>query len=113
VVAGGGYSLMGEAVHLHVPMLSVPIGGQYEQELNARYLEKLGYGAFAETPNADAIRTFLERTDAMSAALASYVPRDNSMLFGCVDELIEHVRLGHPPPERLSTAALGAFAGGT
>ena len=47
VIAGGGFSLMSEAVSLHVPMLSVPIEQQYEQELNARYLAHLGYGAWA------------------------------------------------------------------
>jgi uncharacterized protein (TIGR00661 family) len=109
VVAGGGYSLMGEAVHLHVPMLSIPIGGQYEQELNARYLDKLGYGAFGDTPSAETIASFLARTDAMQSALERYTPRDNAMLFSCVDELLEHVRLGHEPPARLDTAALGAW----
>lgn len=111
VVAGGGYSLMGEAVHLRVPMLSIPIGGQYEQELNARYLEKLGYGAFADEPSADSIASFLARTNDMSHALARYEPRDNQMLFGCVDELLEHAAHGDPPPERLTTPNLGSFSG--
>jgi uncharacterized protein (TIGR00661 family) len=48
VIAGGGYSLMGEAVYLHKPMLSVPLSGQFEQILNARYLGHLGYGAMAQ-----------------------------------------------------------------
>ena len=30
---------MGEAVYLRRPMLAVPVGGQFEQVLNARYLE--------------------------------------------------------------------------
>jgi uncharacterized protein (TIGR00661 family) len=47
VIAGGGFTLMGEAVYLHKPMLAVPIGGQFEQVLNARYLERLGYGRYA------------------------------------------------------------------
>ena len=44
VIAGGGFTLMGEAVYLHKPMLAVPLGGQFEQVLNARYLEAEGYG---------------------------------------------------------------------
>jgi uncharacterized protein (TIGR00661 family) len=102
-VAGGGYSLMGEAVHLHVPLLSVPIEGQYEQELNARYLHKLGYGTWARALDADAVRSFVERSDDYS--------RDNGMLFGCVDELLRLIGLDEPRPPRLEVPALGSYDG--
>ncbi len=44
VVAGGGFTLMGEAVYLHKPMLAIPLERQFEQVMNSRYLEKDGYG---------------------------------------------------------------------
>ena len=47
VIANGGLSLMNEAVSLQRPFFSVPVENQYEQVLNAWYLEKLGYGVFA------------------------------------------------------------------
>ena len=47
VIAGGGFTLMSESVYLHKPMLSVPLAGQFEQVLNALYLQKLGYGTYA------------------------------------------------------------------
>jgi len=109
VVAGGGYSLMGEAVHLHVPMLSIPIQGQYEQELNARYLQQLGYGRHATVVDVDVIDAFLRDTDTMQHALSTYVPRDNGMLFGCLGELLRHVGLDEPPPPALSSPSLGSF----
>lgn len=62
VIAGGGFSLMGEAVHLGVPMLSVPIEGQYEQELNARYLHKLGYGTWSRSLDQRVVEEFLTRS---------------------------------------------------
>ena len=111
VVAGGGYSLMGEAVHLHVPMLSIPIGGQYEQELNARYLQKLGYGSFAEAISADVVTAFLKGTSAMAKALEAYRPRDNAMLFACIDELLRDVDIDEPAPVSLSTHAMGTWEG--
>lgn len=111
VIAGGGYSLMGEAVHLHVPMFSVPIRGQYEQELNARYLQKLGFGMYSEELALDLVAQFLDRTDEMSQALERYLPRDNSLLFSCVDECLRAVSLDEPPPQRLCTPALGAWDG--
>ena len=47
VVAGGGFSLMSEAVYLGKPMLAMPLFGQFEQALNSRYLEREGYGVAA------------------------------------------------------------------
>src|SRR5262249_47525844 len=34
VIAGGGFTLMGEAVYLRKPMLSVPLAKQFEQVMN-------------------------------------------------------------------------------
>jgi uncharacterized protein (TIGR00661 family) len=111
VLAGGGFSLMGEAVHLHVPMLSVPIEGQYEQELNARYLKRLGYGAWARRLDADAIVPFLENTDACAQALSSYQPQDNGMLHRAVAELMHDIELDEPKKDSLETPSMGTYQG--
>ncbi len=111
VIAGGGFSLMGEAVHLHVPMLSVPIEGQYEQELNARYLAQLGYGAWARELDADRIAAFLEHSDTHAEALQGYVPHDNQLVHDCLAELLRDVSLDEPRPDRLETEALGSYGG--
>ncbi|MDF1666485.1 MAG: glycosyltransferase family protein [Planctomycetota bacterium] len=92
VVAGGGYSLMGEAVHLRVPMLSMPLKGQYEQQLNARYLDKLGYGMYV--PGALDLKTlekFLKNTPQYELALSRYRPQDNRKLFQRLDTLLDKV----------------------
>jgi len=105
VIAGGGFSLMCEAVHLHVPMLSVPLEGQWEQQLNARWLAHLGYGTWAPKLTAAAVRDFLARVDEYAAGVARYTPRDNSVLFGCVDELIDRrERRAKAPRESMWTA---------
>lgn len=109
VLANGGLSLMAEAVHLHVPMLSIPLGGQYEQELNARYLSHLGFGMMSKDLDPAALETFLAHTDAYAHALSSWIPRDNSMLFGGVDELLDRVSRGEPRPDRLDAENLGAW----
>ncbi|MFH1808377.1 MAG: glycosyltransferase family protein [Pseudomonadota bacterium] len=111
VVAGGGYSLMGEAVHLHVPMMSIPIDGQYEQELNARYLKKLGYGTWARSLELDTLAAFIESSDRYSGMLQQYLPRDNGMLFGCVDELLHLAQLDEPKPAKLEADNLGTYDG--
>ena len=104
VVASGGYSLMGEAVHLRVPMLAVPLHGQFEQELNARWLERLGYGARAERATPDVIDDFLARTDEHEHALLGYVPQDNARLYACVDEVLARAARGEPRPRTLDAA---------
>ena len=45
VVAGGGFSLLSEAVFLGKPTLAVPLHGQFEQLMNARYLQREGFGS--------------------------------------------------------------------
>ena len=109
VVAGGGFTLMSEAVDLHVPMLSVPIERQYEQELNARYLEKLGYGMWTPRLTEKAVGTFLEKTDELADNLKSYERRDNSMLFECLDELVNLRAKRKKRPKRLGSPAMGKW----
>jgi uncharacterized protein (TIGR00661 family) len=109
VMAGGGYSLMGEAVHLHVPMLSVPIRGQFEQILNARYLEKLGYGRYAEGLDEETVVSFLERTDEFAHNLESYPSPSNDVTFGCLDELLRYVSIDEPAPDALESEAMGKY----
>jgi uncharacterized protein (TIGR00661 family) len=111
VIAGGGYSLMGEAVHLHVPMLSVPIEGQYEQVLNARYLAHLGYGDWAGALDVGALERFLARTDDFAEKLEAYRPQDNGMLAACLTELLTLADIGAPRPARLHSPAMGRFEG--
>jgi uncharacterized protein (TIGR00661 family) len=110
-ISGGGFSLISEAVSLCVPLLSVPIEGQYEQELNARYLEQLGYGAWAKKLRPETISGFLERVDAIAETLSGYARRDNGMLFACLDELLEGVAHRKKRPKRLSTPSMGQWEG--
>lgn len=105
VVAGGGFSLMGEAVHLHKPMLSVPIRSQYEQVLNAAWLERLGYGKMVLNFSEDNIAEFLGDLDACRAAVSTYPRYDMSMLYACVDELLADAReVEYPKPFLLAPA---------
>jgi uncharacterized protein (TIGR00661 family) len=109
VVAGGGFTLLSEAVSLGIPTLSIPVSGQYEQELNARYLEALGYGSWARHFEVEPIAAFLARTDEYAAALATVPRPGNSMLFACLDELLERIGRGEERSERLTSPALGKW----
>jgi uncharacterized protein (TIGR00661 family) len=87
VIAAAGFTLMGEAVYLHKPMLAIPLERQFEQLLNARYLEHEGYGKSAETVEALAdLEGFLNNVDKYAAKLAGYHQDGNRELLAAVDQ---------------------------
>ena len=91
VLAGGGYSLMGEAVYLHKPMLSVPLKGQFEQTLNALYLQKLGYGEYHRELDQGAIARFLERAPDYAKNVAGHHQDRNRAILDKLDALIAEI----------------------
>jgi uncharacterized protein (TIGR00661 family) len=91
VLAGGGFSLMGEAVYLHKPVLSVPLKGQFEQLLNALYLEKLGYGEYHKELDGRAIEQFLARAPEYSKNVSTFTQLGNSEIFRKLDSLIDEI----------------------
>jgi uncharacterized protein (TIGR00661 family) len=94
VIAGGGFTLMGEAVYLHKPILSVPVGGQFEQILNARYLEHLGYGRMAVEIDAAAMRSFLDAVPSCEERLAGYHQDGNQRVLSELDHLLDKAASG-------------------
>jgi len=52
---------MAKAVYLHKPMLAEPVARQFEQILNARYLEKEGYGLSTDQITEARLQEFLQR----------------------------------------------------
>jgi uncharacterized protein (TIGR00661 family) len=88
VIASGGFTLMGEAVFLRRPMLAIPVGGQFEQVLNARYLEAEGYGLHADALTDDKLGEFLERLPDFEARLSGYKQDGNRDLLTKLDQVL-------------------------
>jgi len=88
VVAGGGYTLMSEAVYLRKPVLSLPVQGQFEQTLNALYLQRLGYGHHAEVLDQAALSSFLADVPRCAEALQGYQQDGNRLMLSALDEQI-------------------------
>jgi uncharacterized protein (TIGR00661 family) len=88
VVAGGGYTLMSEAVYLQKPVLSLPVQGQFEQTLNALYLQKLGYGRHTEVLDKPTLDAFLKEVPRCAEALKSYSQDGNRLMLAALDEQI-------------------------
>jgi len=96
VVSGGSFTLMSEAVFLHKPMLSVPVRKQFEQILNARWLQKLGYGRAADRITPRVLGEFLERLPDHARALAPYRQDGNRALLGKLDAIVAAAVAGKP-----------------
>jgi uncharacterized protein (TIGR00661 family) len=78
---------MGEAVYLKKPMLAIPIEGQFEQLLNARYLEAEGFGMCAEkVPDAAAFAAFLDQVPTFAQNLNRFRHDRNRGLLTSLDQ---------------------------
>jgi uncharacterized protein (TIGR00661 family) len=89
LITGGGFSLLSEAVYLHKPILSIPLAGQAEQQLNARYLARLGYGQFAPRLTAEELETFLAALPALEESIAKYEQDGNNVMIETLEQNLE------------------------
>ena len=88
VIANSGFSLVTEALHLGKPYLAVPVNHQFEQILNAYWLEKSGYGAYWEELNKERVESFLYNLPHYRESLANYPRHGNQALLQKLDSLI-------------------------
>ncbi len=88
VITGGGFSLLSEAVYLRKPVLSIPLRGQFEQLMNARYLEREGFGMCAPAIGAPTLSAFLDGLDAFHDQLGEYAQDGNTE---ALDTIIDRV----------------------
>ena len=70
VVVNGGFSLITEALYLHKPVLCFPIKHQFEQILNAYYVEKSGCGIWAKEISALQVEAFIKKIGAFEKKMA-------------------------------------------
>ena len=107
VITGGGFTLIGEALHLRIPILSVPVVGQFEQMMNGRYIAAYGYGACEDKIDAATVERFLGNLATYEENLRSYAAQDNTMLYDCLGELLTRVAKDEPAPNILDREAMG------
>jgi uncharacterized protein (TIGR00661 family) len=63
VAASAGFSLISECMHLRKKMLLLPLPGQYEQIINAHYVQLLGLGLSRNELNEQNVSDFLAETE--------------------------------------------------
>ncbi len=80
---------------LRKPMLAVPLQHQFEQVMNARYLEHEGFGKMARSLTDPAVvRDFVAAIPGCEEKLADYRQDGNQLLFRKVDELLDRAAAG-------------------
>jgi len=87
VVGTAGFTLITEALHLRKPYLALPMRGQFEQELNALLLERLGLGRRSRDLAPSDLARFLDDLPALERARAAYDPGDPRAIYRALDEL--------------------------
>lgn len=95
VIANAGFSLVSEALHLGKPYLAIPVKRQFEQVLNAYYVDKMNYGAYWDDLNKERVESFLFNREAYRAALAGYPRPGNGALMSKLDGLIAELAPAH------------------
>jgi hypothetical protein len=75
-------------------MLALPLAGQFEQEMNARYLVRLGYGAESTALDEPSLERFLEQEPRYAEELSGYEQDGNSEALAAADQAIAEVMDG-------------------
>lgn len=95
IIINGGFTVLGEALYLHKPILSIPVGRQFEQILNAYYVKKLGYGEYCKSINGECIRGFIKNIETYQKNIEEYKQDGNKILFREVDRSIKELVKKH------------------
>lgn len=85
LIASAGFSSISECMYLKKKMCLLPIAGQYEQIINAHYVEKLGLGISRNELNEQTVNDFL-------AELDKPMPQDQRILWPSNDNFFEVLR---------------------
>lgn len=92
IITNGGFSLISEAIYLEKPVYSIPVQKQFEQILNAIYLDKLEYGEFHKDLDKESIDKFLNNLEYYRDKIKSRFKHDhNKAILQKLDEIIEEL----------------------
>jgi uncharacterized protein (TIGR00661 family) len=89
VIANGGFSFISEAVYLKKPIFSFPLKNQFEQYINAAYIDKSAYGRHFEHFTADNLKAFLYDLSVFKNNLSKYQQDGNQKLFNLISSILK------------------------
>lgn len=91
IIASAGFSLISECMYLRKKMLLLPLAGQYEQMINAQYIEKLGLGISSEQLDEAAINRFLKEIDKPMPDDERILWPDNDEFFQILQDVLDRL----------------------
>jgi uncharacterized protein (TIGR00661 family) len=93
VITNGGHSLISESLYLGKPVYSIPTQGDFEQKINAYYLQRQGYGLYDLSPSVKRIRFFLNFVEHFKENIEQDHSRfnGNDQFFSLIDATIESI----------------------
>ncbi|OGF30900.1 hypothetical protein A2533_03035 [Candidatus Falkowbacteria bacterium RIFOXYD2_FULL_35_9] len=89
VIANSGFTFISEALFLKKPYFAIPVANQFEQTINAVYLEKIGVGTYSENFNQTEIDNFLQNLEVYEKNLKKYPKFTNQKLFSKLDNFLK------------------------
>jgi uncharacterized protein (TIGR00661 family) len=92
VIASAGFSLISECMYLRKKMLLLPLAGQYEQMINAHYIEKLNLGISSEQLDESTITRFLKEIDKPMPDDERIIWPDNDKFFQILQDVLSKLR---------------------
>ncbi|MFH0906466.1 MAG: glycosyltransferase family protein [archaeon] len=104
VITNGGHSLISESILFKKPIYSIPVKHQFEQEVNAYYIEKLGFGERHKDLNSRSLNNFISNVAFYKKNLSKHKFLNKNKFFKRLDEVIielvrkkeEKIKLGLP-----------------
>jgi len=91
VISNGGFSLISEAVYMKKPVCSYPISKQFEQFVNAAYIDFLKYGKHLNVFSSEGIKAFLYDLDFYRENINKYSQDGNNETLKKLEEIIEGI----------------------
>lgn len=110
VIATAGFSLISECLHLRKKMLLLPIDGQYEQMVNAHYIEKLGLGFLRRRLDAGSLADYLTLADRPMPDHAEILWPDNEHFFRILTQTMHRIFSTFETPTRRESAVGSSLA---
>lgn len=100
VIATAGFALISECLHFRKPMLLVPIFRQFEQMVNAEYIQRLGAGRAVSRIDYESLDAFLRSLDEWTVPSEGILYPDKERFFVILEQtlgrIIPGLRLGDP-----------------
>ncbi len=93
VITNGGFTLITEALHLGKPVLSIPVQGQFEQILNAYYIQNLGYGLTSNMLTPELMFSFVKHLPEFRKNIAKYNAKKKQSWKKSLNQIIKEVAM--------------------